>query len=81
MNPVVTYSARGAREWQKEVKQLREDHEVWLKCFVATLPGATTALGAENTVRPEHIATVCAAIADAALEEERKRRPEVHWPR
>ena len=65
----------------EEVKQLGEDHEVWLRCFVATLPGATTALGAENTVRPEHIASVCAAIADAALQEERKRRPEVHWPR
>jgi hypothetical protein len=23
----------------EEVKQLGEDHEVWLKCFVATLPG------------------------------------------
>jgi hypothetical protein len=49
----------------EEVKQLGEDHEVWLKCFVATLPGATTALGAENTVRPEHIVSICAAIADA----------------
>jgi hypothetical protein len=32
-----------------EVKQLGEDHEVWLKCFVATLSGGTTALGAENS--------------------------------
>jgi len=65
----------------EDVKQLGEDHEVWLKCFVATLPGATTALDAENTFRPDHIAWMCAAIADAALAEERKRRPEVHWPR
>ena len=54
----------------EEVKQLGEDHDVWLKCFVATLPGATTALGAENTVRPEHIASMCAAIADASLAED-----------
>jgi hypothetical protein len=65
----------------QEVKQLGEDHEVWLQCFVATLPGATTALGAENSVGPEHIASMCAAIADASLAEERKRRPEVKWPR
>jgi hypothetical protein len=65
----------------EEAKQLGEDHEVWLKCFVATLSGATTALGAENTAGPEHIASLCAAIADAALAEERKRRPEVKWPR
>jgi len=65
----------------EEVKQLGEDHEVWLKCFVATLSGATTALGAENRVGPEHITTMCAAIADAALAEERKRRPQVKWPR
>lgn len=65
----------------EELKQLGEDHEVWLKCFVATLPGATMALGAENSVGPEHIVSMCAAIADAALEQERKRRPEVKWPR
>jgi len=65
----------------QEVKQLGEDHEVWLKCFVATLSGGTTATGAENRVGPEHIASMCAAIADAALAEGRKRRPEVKWPR
>ena len=65
----------------EELKQLGEDHQVWLNCFVSTLSGATTALGSANSVGPEHISSMCAAIADAALAEERKRRPEVKWPR
>jgi len=69
------------RRMTEELKQLGEDHEVWLKCFVATLSGATMALGTENRVGPEHSVSMCAAIADAALVEERKRRPEVKWPR
>jgi hypothetical protein len=30
---------------------------------------------------PQQEFVICAAIADAALAEERKRRPEVKWPR
>ena len=63
------------------LKQLGEDHEVWLKCFVATLSGTTKNIATESGVGPEAIATMCAAIADAALNEERQRRPEVKWPR
>lgn len=62
-------------------KQTGEDHEVWLKCFVATLSGATRTVATEDAVGPEHIASICAAIADAAVQEERRRRPEVKWPR
>ena len=64
-----------------ESKQLGEDHEVWLKCFVSTLSDATKAVTVESGIGPEDIASMCAAIADAALAEERKRRPEVKWPR
>jgi hypothetical protein len=31
----------------EELKQLGEDHEIWLKCFVATLSGATRRLFAD----------------------------------
>lgn len=60
-------------------KQLGEDHEVWLKCFVATLSGATRTV--TESRGPEDVASICAAIADAALKEERQRRPDVKWPR
>ena len=62
-----------------ELKQLGEDHEVWVKCFVATLSGAAGAV--VESGGPDDVASMCAAIADAALAEERKRRPEVKWPR
>ena len=62
-------------------KQTGEDHEVWLKCFVATLSGAARPATTESGDGPEDIASICAAIADAAVKQERRRRPEVKWPR
>jgi hypothetical protein len=74
-----------AREVQRMTeegsRQTGEDHEVWLKCFVATLSGATRTVDTESRVGPEDIVSICAAIADAAVKEERRRRPEVKWPR
>jgi hypothetical protein len=63
------------------LKQIGEDHEVWLKCFVATLSGAIRTVTTEGGVAPEEVTSICAAIADAALAQERQRRPEVKWPR
>jgi hypothetical protein len=76
-----TYCARGRRMTEEGSKQTGEDHEVWLKCFVATLSDATKTVSPESGVGPEDVASICAAIADAAVKEERRRRPEVKWPR
>ncbi len=48
------------------------DHDVWLRCFTAALAGPTTT--GPHGHRPNDIAEVCGQIADAALDEERKRR-------
>ena len=78
----VRHTAREVRRMTEEgSKQTGEGHEVWLKCFVATLAGATRAVTTESGAGPEDTASICAAIADAAVEEERRRRPEVKWPR
>ena len=75
------HTAREVRRMTEGSKQTGEDHEVWLKCFVATLSGATGTTTTGSDVRPEDVASICAAIADAAVKEERQRRPEVKWPR
>jgi hypothetical protein len=51
------------------------DHQVWFRCFTAAIMGVTSAqLGTPE--KPEGIARLCAAVADAALNEERRRRNE-----
>ena len=52
-----------------------DDHEAWVRCFTAVLTGAIAAgstIGEAN--HPEKLAQRCAIFADAALNEERKRR-------
>lgn len=56
---------------QAQRHQTDEDHEVWMRCFTAVLSNALTADVGQG---PEEVADLCADIADAALEEERKRR-------
>ena len=52
------------------------DQGVWLMCFTAAIHGHLAGLEKTTTeVPPESIADRCAKIADAALAEERKRRP------
>ena len=49
------------------------DHELWMRCFTAALNGVTAAqLG--TPPKPQDCARMCGEIADAALEEERRRR-------
>ena len=51
------------------------DHEVWLRFFTAAI--STGATGDEmRAVCEAAVAAACARLADAALDEERKRRPE-----
>jgi hypothetical protein len=51
------------------------DHEVWTRFFTAAI--STRATGDEmRTVGEGAVAAACARLADAALDEERKRRPE-----
>ena len=52
-----------------------DDHEAWVRCFTAVLTGAVAAgstIGEAN--HPEKLAQRCGTFADAALNEERKRR-------
>lgn len=46
------------------------DHGVWLRCFTAAIEGAAQ-VGRE----PAEFVNWCVTIADAALAEERRRRP------
>jgi hypothetical protein len=48
------------------------DHDVWLRCFTAALAGSTTA--GQHGNKAKDVAEMCGQIADAALDEERKRR-------
>lgn len=49
------------------------DHEIWIRFYITILSSAT-AVPVQGG--PTEIADVCADIADAALEQERRRRPD-----
>ena len=50
------------------------DHEVWLRCFTAALQGVFAGRASQARGNPETLMRWCATIADAALDEERRRR-------
>lgn len=55
------------------------DHAVWLMFFTSAISGQLA--GREKTAKevlPKTVVDRCAKIADAALAEEKKRRPEVN---
>ena len=53
------------------------DHEIWIRCFTAAIPGILSTESRQSAERPalERIAKLCADVADVLLDEERKRRP------
>ena len=53
--------------------QNEHDHEVWLRCFAAAITGVLSGNFAEASI-PEAVVQRCALIADAGLDEERRRR-------
>lgn len=52
------------------------DHEVWMQCFTAAISAVLGAREATDESDLESLVKYCGHIADAALEEERTRRPE-----
>jgi hypothetical protein len=52
------------------------DHEVWMRCFTAAIAAVLGAREAADDSDLESIVKYCGHIADAALDEERTRRPE-----
>ena len=52
------------------------DHEVWMRCFIAAIPAVLGAREAADESDLVAILKYCAYVADTALDEERTRRPE-----
>jgi hypothetical protein len=52
------------------------DHDVWMRCFTASIMGVLGGHDAADESDLEAIVKYCAHVADIALDEERTRRPE-----
>ena len=52
------------------------DHEVWMQCFTAAISAVLGAREAADESDLESLVKYCGHIADAALDEERTRRPQ-----
>jgi hypothetical protein len=56
------------------------DNEVWLRCFTAAITGVFPGRESQSRSDPAVVVKWCGVIADAALNEERRRRVSAKSP-